>query len=97
MKAQHTPGPWKTAYRDARITEIVAAENTANIIAVCDVPEEGRKSSNAALIAAAPEMFEALSYLFSQIDNNDASITMPGVHTEWYDKARAALAKAKGV
>ena len=52
---------------------------------------DARQESNAHVIAAAPELFEALEAA-CEWDGQD----MEGVDAVWLDRARAALAKAKG-
>lgn len=85
----HTPGPWKyIAYDD----DIVTDDGNFSIIGYhASVLED-----DAHLIAAAPEMLEAL-------EDAEALITGDLVGSEWKRacrsfviKARAAIAKAKG-
>lgn len=86
MKVQHTPGPWKVDHTMIRIH---------NGLAICHVycPEEGSEMAhNAHLIAAAPEMLEALKACFQ--------LNGKGVHTgndiELCDLVCNAIAKAEG-
>ena len=55
-------------------------------------PEEAK--SNARLIAAAPDLMEALCFLM--LPSTEKALREAGFKTEC-DKARAAIAKAKGV
>ena len=57
MEAKHTPGPWKatTVHGDSRSLMLVMAEGPTQIASVT----EGTHA-DASLIAAAPEMAEAL-------------------------------------
>ena len=92
---KHTPGPWKADYNGTlghikaiindgeRATPTVAKYNA---ITLC-VPEEEQKA-NGALIAAAPELLEALK----NIENDDNRIPK----TIW-DMRNKAIAKAEGV
>jgi len=69
MKAKHTPGPWFTVregfsavYVEARIEGGMLQE-----VAMCGPTEAGpsQQEANAALIAAAPDLLEALRVLLS--------------------------------
>lgn len=73
MKTQFTPGPWHV--------NSPYIEDQHGTIAKVMRPED-----NAALIAAAPDLFEALEEVIRISDRK---------HAAW-DKAKAALAKAKG-
>lgn len=91
-KATHTPGPWKNsgptwrhssqcwsqAIRTPKVAEGLAVGHTAG----GSTREEAE--ANAHLIAAAPDLLEALQ---TGVDND-----MP--MTEWLQMARAAIAKA---
>lgn len=94
MEAKHTPGPWK-AYRFsdkggvARIA-IVGAQPSSLIVAkTCAA--EGEDEANARLIAAAPELLEALRGLL-QAESPDY-VQSWGIARE---QALAAVAKATG-
>ena len=96
-KAQHTPGPWVTNTAGSakrgepfKITEIyVYAPGTQDDTAICadviDPVTQEPSEANARLIAAAPELLEALQYAISQVPE---LATVPGI--------RAAIAKATG-
>jgi hypothetical protein len=91
MSTTHTPAPWRVEGRK------VHGANTGHIIShginshgdgpngyVCDT--DGTTDADARLIAAAPELLEALEYLL------EACIANPDAKS----KARAAIAKATG-
>jgi hypothetical protein len=84
--SKHTPGPWIVA-RDMRGTGNMLVDGVVNAegrgIANCGTNGEG----NARLIAAAPDLLEALESLLN--DQRDASL--PALV-----RARAAIAKARG-
>lgn len=103
----HTLGPWK-AHLNAPTAAI-----KGHLIKTQSDPEtpiavlwEGggthgkpRQVANARLIAAAPELLEALTYLVKATSLNDhlsheESLTL---QFETVDKARAAISKAKGL
>ena len=80
--SKHTPGPWNWENYNGIIH--VFLENTFGTPSVCKLIGENQED-NARLIAAAPELLDAL----------DALINAPWSGTN-VDKARAAIAKAKG-
>lgn len=95
----HTPGPWRIQGDHGKLW----IETNANDDTIAEVHRRKEKGSvyscdeamaNARLIAAAPEMLEALELL---LDGRHCQITMlrsdGPIPT---DKARAAIAKAKG-
>lgn len=90
-QAKPAPGPWLNW-----TNEIV----DANHIEVCEIyaraEDEGMRRSwtanaNARLIAAAPDLLEALQALLGEIDD----CSQPD-HWEGYEAAKEAIAKAKG-
>ena len=80
----HTKGPWVT-------TGALVKTGDNNWIACCDVSRvipDKEMLANARLIAAAPDMLEALEQLQNDVlGSGDGS---------GFEKARAALAKAEG-
>ncbi len=89
MTTQHTPGPWASRGR------YVGTPNHMSFIAECR-DENGNWTdtphtiANARLIAAAPELLEALTEI------TDAYSFYFKEGNPWGDKARAAIAKATG-
>jgi hypothetical protein len=83
MKAQHSPAPWGVAYR-AYSAKIVDADGKAVAMVT-----PRRDWWNADLIAAAPELLEALEWAVETADAEQ-------YEASWYASARAAIAKAKG-
>lgn len=62
----HTPGPWRIETfkgDDLKRTAIVAC-NGDGPVAVASFPDEGDYAANARLIAAAPDLYEALNAAF---------------------------------
>lgn len=90
-KASYTPGPWKvhigldyfTVYNESGST--VVPESRCN-------PDNERDVADAYLIAAAPEMYEALHMLVNGDDTPNAT----GSRALAWEKADDALAKARG-
>lgn len=111
-KYQHTKGPWEARYIEAPEAVLngwhIQSTNEAKT-PVCVVPEtiggikneQGRspfQTANAALIAAAPELLEALRGYVHAIavgGGTDAQAIMAAIRAA-DNKARAAIAKAKG-
>jgi pimeloyl-ACP methyl ester carboxylesterase len=89
----HTPGPW-TAWKEEEYHAIGSSNGRAlALVYLCDYPEEqGEKQAqaNARLIAAAPELLEALQDLLRQVER-DCLNTRHGVRT---GRAREAITKA---
>lgn len=95
METRFTPGPWMVTRSDRRKTLCVISEDTwicgelqsDNPLAIPIVESE----ANARLIAAAPDLYEALNeLLFEDSDKPEVERLKTLV------KARAALAKARG-
>jgi len=82
----HTPGPWKMS-TDAMGSQ-VKGKIGGEWITVADQLDEG----DARLIAAAPELLEALETVVRALENISISW---GAHHE-VETARAAIAKARG-
>ena len=65
MTEKFTPGPWKATY-DSQLQAAIEIYNTEDRVMVAGLPDRGtieamsEIEANATLIAAAPEMFEAL-------------------------------------
>jgi len=93
MEKKHTPGPWKTQTHIS-LDRLEIRDANGRRIAECamDFPMSAKThDANASLIAAAPELLEALQEIVTAADGEgwsqlDASFT----------KARAAISKAIG-
>ncbi|MBV6027252.1 hypothetical protein KUT53_22515 [Pseudomonas aeruginosa] len=81
---KHTPGPWK--WNHGRLLHNVAGEYSETIL---DIEEEAWRPTDddAKLIAAAPDLLEALQVCIEQITALCSADDVP-------DQARAAIAKA---
>jgi len=97
-KAAYTPGPW----RAEGWKNVVVNLPTGETIALCPGPKYaplGVFQANAALIAAAPDLLEALEAAYSVLRNGD-SRTLPEPlmveHVSTLPVIRAAIAKARG-
>ena len=99
--SKHAPGPWMVLDTPESMYApfwIVAKSNVslAAKMRVASIDDEPEARANARLIAAAPELLEALKQLLRQVDesgNGDASdFGWPSAT----HAARAAIAKAEG-
>ena len=89
---KHTPGPWAETYLPQHRMRIFAAGGQTTI---CDVAlwtaDYDEQQANARLIAAAPDLLEALKALLPEGWGKDDTMDhMPGVRL-----ARLAIAKAE--
>lgn len=105
----HTPGPWKIVDHDEEYITITDVEQMYGICRIEEDASESRRSmtANARLIAAAPELLEALQGLFELIERGDLvrDITRDD-DQNWsmkildfvprIQKAQLAIAKARG-
>ena len=99
----HTPGPWYPHYAKADhcLSSSVWGKEPGNQVAVIGGKSLETMNANAALIAAAPAMYEALvetmRVLRSLRDNKEEWYTLvtPELLTVW-DKNKAVLAQAEG-
>lgn len=89
----HTPGPWEP---DIRLAQALVVDSNGNAIAdiarheFSDTEQSYSDeciAANARLIAAAPDMFDALRAIVDAYGDQDSLLI---------DQARAALAKAEG-
>ena len=99
MSAQHTPGPWR-AY--SVIPDQWYVSMTGGIVTTLDRRNDSngeykaRTSADAQLIAAAPELLEALEKLLRAFDRTGVKLASLSGNPTATDNARAAIAKAKG-
>lgn len=82
MKTQHTPGPWIYCEKTLQVGK--SSQNGYRLLAnLCD-------RENLSLIAAAPELLEALEAVMALPANEPARIVL------LLPQIKAAIAKAKG-
>lgn len=96
MSAKHTPGPWSLAESKVFMyqTLIMANGNSAPIATLYGSLTDCENGRNARLIAAAPDLLEALHAIVSSLSDNDEEGLIE--HSEQIIAARAAIAKATG-
>lgn len=93
MKTKHTPGPWAAHVNEITETyEVQAPKAPMGHSHICNTDSlnvsHDTKRANASLIAAAPEMLEALEYLV-----NEVRMDISPARNVWILKL---IAKAKG-
>ncbi len=93
--SNHTPGPWTVDWESSDLFSQFHARAWINAeglhhIGYVDGPSSEERRANARLIAAAPELLEALQLLVAGIENGVSKTFVPLQH------ARAAIAKAEG-
>lgn len=89
----YTKGEWKIGYRGWSATPVVFVDSEVPIV-IADCGQDGRiaddtRKSNAQLITATPDLYEALKVCRDYIEHNYAN-------SEIEDAANKALAKAEG-
>ncbi len=85
---EHTPGPWKILYGGHRYDEgfTIASDNASSVRVktvcecwpcdICDQRHREELSANAALIAAAPELYDAARELIAWHERNPAAVDL---------------------
>ena len=108
MSKKFTKGPWKATY-DSQLQALIQIYSTEDRIMVAVLPDRGtieamsEIEANANLIAAAPDMYEALEQMEPLINNSTGIVGyyMNGNIAKWndFDVTRIignALRKARG-
>lgn len=112
MTTKHTPGPWllRTTPTSAGLCHIVSAADWRGAFIYGDgirkgvddaLPKAQELAANARLIAAAPDLLEALQEMVAGDaeaieDAKRLGVPFPDEMLAAYHKARAAIAKATG-
>jgi hypothetical protein len=103
MEAKHTPGPWKVEFNAPMAAipgHLIKADNTAETPIALLWEGGGTKGgptqiANARLIAAAPELLEALEHMVA-VSNWATTIQSEEQYDAMIANAEAAIRKAKG-
>lgn len=85
---KHTPGPWRA--KENGFYRVAVVDRDGNYLtykAGTDRMPDPEREANANLIAAAPELLDALEVVVAIADRD----------TEEFNTARAIIAKAKGI
>lgn len=97
--SKHTPGPWSVTYSAKGPSEIRGDANTTDYVAFFDTNFRV-DSNNARLIAAAPELLEALKNLTVAVDfhrgMNVPNMTSMRAKEIIWENAIMTIAKAEG-
>ena len=89
-QGKHTPGPWQyTPTNTEHVSHIIRASDGFGVATA--TPQGRATARNARLIAAAPDMLEALKSLVSANNSTDGM----AMRKAW-DNARAVIARATG-
>ena len=99
--SKHTPGPWEVLEDKSMISVVTECAEICDI--VHDVRPVSENLANARLIAAAPEMLEALESVLRVVDLGNASGDSAEAFAEWSQEHEtmaqavyAAVKKARG-
>lgn len=92
-EAKHTPGPWRVGKGGPNMCPTVGTEKGL-MVAMVAYGDSHPTQANARLIAAAPDLLEALEELADLFDAMVSGEYRPDSFTT--QPARAAIAKAKG-
>jgi len=106
-ESKHTPGPWVVGMRNGYNPNTVFSEGDNGIASVFGVPmhchiddlthiRDVQPLANARLIAAAPDMLEALKQVMGWIDGWSPTFTQDEEWPEAEHYIRAAISKAEG-
>jgi hypothetical protein len=89
----HTPGPWRY-FRGTH--SVWSVEKAICIMAGPHKRECEERDANARLIAAAPDLLEALQMLYSETADYIRLNNLGGIDNQCMQLSRAAIAKATG-
>lgn len=101
-QAQHTPGPWHVSVGEiVGHVEVGVDDAKDNFICTMHAIPPTSNMANALLIAAAPELLDALKRVVALYDSLDLTEEMRkagwrNLDQPWVIAARAAIAKAEG-
>jgi hypothetical protein len=100
MKTTHTQGPWLAAAKPTSIVGWPVVSPAAMGRSICSVTVHDEAEANARLIAAAPELLEALklydAYRALPTDRGGASGAKHQAYAAFIAAKDAAIIKAKG-
>jgi hypothetical protein len=94
---EHTPGPWEIS-RGAQNDPFSIEASACTVAHIKTTPRKWSPEANAHLIAAAPDLLEALEDLISAgaAVHHYLGQATGKIHADALQKARAAIAKAEG-
>ena len=96
LNAKHTQGPWEAVIQPGCHAVIASLSGGPKAVAIIgnNTPDDGNEPmrfANARLMAAAPDLLEALTGLLEVVN-----VRIDDPRTQQFDKARAAIARATG-
>ena len=101
MTQPHTPAPWRTEGKQDENGELFI--RSENGVFICEIMGESfdefaeeEREANAQLIAAAPDLLDALKDLVERERTDAAENGFTDDEMTWLEDARRALAKATG-
>jgi hypothetical protein len=98
--SKHTPGPWKFVIHNR--VEIVGPKDSSGwpmqVVYNCGMPDDATAIANARLIAAAPELLEALEYLADEYQYmpKAGAVYEKAMADAVYEHAMTVIRKARG-
>ena len=92
-EAKFTPGPWTKWRNSVHSEDGICIAECGNSVRTTHLSEE-ESEANTNLIAAAPELLEALEAIIKGLEASDEEGLIG--HTEQIINAKAAIAKARG-
>ena len=105
-ETKFTPGPWDLFEVGNKIKHLCPAKDGTSLLTVSleYITDDNEATyfgsvynpADAHLIAAAPDMYEALEVAVSEYGKPGGPWNVPSEPGTWIDKARAALAKSRG-
>jgi hypothetical protein len=89
-----TPGPWSAWFCGTVRSPWLEVKTDDKKTHICKLKKDG--DANASLIAAAPDMYEALEMAILEYGKPGGPWNVPSEPGTWIDKAKTALKKARG-
>ena len=94
IEIEHTPGPWSVSFESVDPEWAIVATQGGRVVA--NVNADHLQDANARLIAAAPDLLEAVADLISLTRVVRLSVRLEYDQLKRIDRAKAAIAKAEG-
>jgi len=89
--SKHTPGPWEIAPPHQTAGWGLCVRSSGRILARMVGRDQDQKKADVRLMAAAPDLLEALKTLPQSLAATDDDLN------RWLERANAAIAKAEGI
>lgn len=93
-ETKHASGPWKIGYGGQECDDYAVITSPHVESAIAHLEPAGYSPANARLIAAAPELLEALRFAVKRVELANAE--GDPILSAWLPDAKAAIAKAAG-